>query len=87
MEDFVRELKVGASLFLLYGDNGVGKTRLLRELSENRLFSARIHWIDLNAENPDEKNQQLGSAEVEAFFDAANKGDIIIVDHFESALA
>ena len=86
MEDFARELKVGASLFLLYGDNGAGKTRLLRELSETRLSSARIHWIDLNAENPDEKNQQLGSAEVEAFFDAANSGDIIIVDHFESAL-
>ena len=86
MEDFARELKVGASLFLLYGDNGTGKTRLLRELSEKRLSSARIHWIDLNAESPDEKNQQLGSAEVEAFFDAANSGDIIIVDHFESAL-
>ena len=86
MEDFARELKVGASLFLLYGDNGTGKTRLLRELSEKRLSSARIHWIDLNAESPDEKNQQLGSAEVEAVFDAANSGDIIIVDHFESAL-
>ena len=86
MEDFARELKVGASLFLLYGDNGAGKTRLLRELSENRLSSARIHWIDLNAESPDEKNQQPGSAEVEAVFDAANSGDIIIVDHFESAL-
>ena len=86
MEDFARELKVGASLFLLYGDNGTGKTRLLRELSEKRLSSARIHWLDLNAESPDEKNQQLGSAEVEAVFDAANSGDIIIVDHFESAL-
>jgi len=86
MEDFARELKVGASLYLLYGDNGAGKTRLLRELSEKRLSSARIHWIDLNAENPDEKNQQLGSAEVEALFDAANSGDIIIVDHFESSL-
>ena len=86
MEDFARELKVGASLFLLYGDNGAGKTRLLRELSENRLSSARIHWIDLNAESPDEKNQQPGSAEIEAVFDAANSGDIIIVDHFESAL-
>jgi septal ring-binding cell division protein DamX len=40
----------------------------------------------LNAESPDEEKQQLGSAEVEAFFDAANSGDIIIVDHFESAL-
>ena len=86
IEDFARELKVGASLFLLYGDNGAGKTRLLRELSENRLSSARIHWIDLNAESPNEKNQQLGSVEVEALFDAANSGDIIIVDHFESAL-
>jgi len=86
MEDFARELKVGASLFLLYGDNGAGKTRLLRELSENRLSSARIHWIDLSAASADKKNQQLGGAEVEAVFDAANSGDIIIVDHFESAL-
>ncbi len=86
MEDFTRELKVGASLFLLYGDNGAGKTRLLRELSQKRLPSARIHWIDLSAEKPDDKNQQVGSDEVEAVFDAANSGDIIIVDHFESAL-
>jgi septal ring-binding cell division protein DamX len=86
MEDFARELKVGASIFLLYGDNGAGKTRLLRELSENRLSSARIHWIDLNATSGDEKNQQFSSAEVEAVFDAANSGDIIVVDHFESAL-
>ncbi len=86
MEDFARELKVGASLFLLYGDNGAGKTRLLRELSENRLSSARIHWIDMSAASADKKNQQLGGAEVEAVFDAANSGDIIIVDHFESAL-
>ena len=86
MEDFARELKVGASIFLLYGDNGAGKTRLLRELSENRLSSTRIHWIDLNAATADEKNQQIGSAEVEAVFDAANSGDIIVVDHFESAL-
>lgn len=86
MEDFARELKVGVSLFLLYGENGTGKTRLLRELSQNRLPTAGIHWIDLKAKSPVDKNQQLGSADIEAVFDAAKSGDIIIVDHFESAL-
>jgi ATP-dependent Clp protease ATP-binding subunit ClpA len=28
MEDFSRELKAGAALFLLYGESDVGKTRL-----------------------------------------------------------
>ncbi|MBT8435228.1 MAG: ATP-binding protein, partial [Gammaproteobacteria bacterium] len=86
MEDFARQLKVGTSIFLLYGDNGTGKTRLLQELCENRLSSARIHWIDLNAASANGKNQQVSSAEIEAVFDATKKGDIIIVDHFESAL-
>ncbi len=86
MEDFTRELKAGASIFLLYGDDGVGKTRLLRELSEKRLSDARIHWLDLSATDTGDESRQEGSVEVEAVFDAAQNGDIIIADHFELAL-
>lgn len=86
MEDFTRELKAGASLFLIYGDKGVGKTRLLRELSQKRLSSGKIHWIDLSARDTGDETPQGSGAEVEAIFNAATNGDIIIADHFESAL-
>jgi septal ring-binding cell division protein DamX len=86
MEDFTRELKAGASLFLLYGDTGVGKTRLLRELSQKRISSGKIHWVDLSAHESGNETPQHSGVEIEAIFNAATNGDIIIADHFESAL-
>ena len=86
MEDFTRELKAGASLFFLYGDDGVGKTRLLRELSQKRLSDTSIHWIDLGEKQTDGQAQLEGGSNVEAVFEAAGSGDIIIADHFEAAL-
>ena len=86
MEDFTRELKAGASLFFLYGDEGVGKTRLLQELSQKRLADTSIHWIDLGEKQVDGQAQLEGSSSVEAVFEAASSGDIIIADHFEAGL-
>jgi septal ring-binding cell division protein DamX len=86
MEDFTRELKAGAALFLLYGESGVGKTRLLQELGRNRLAHSRIHWLDLSEGSTSDDSLQDSSKEVETIFAGAQRGDIIIADHFEKAL-
>jgi len=86
MEDFVRELKADVSLFVLYGESGVGKTRLLEELKRTRLTDAKIHWIDLKAGGTGDSSLVDSSAMVEDIFAGAQPGDIIIADHFEVAL-
>lgn len=86
MEDFTRELKAGAALFLLYGESDVGKTRLLQELSQNRLADSRIHWLDLNKDNDSADSLHDHAREIETVFASARQGDIIIADHFESSL-
>jgi len=86
MEDFVRELKAGASLFLLYGESGVGKTRLLEELKRTRLTDSKIHWVDLKAGGTGDGSLVDSSAMVEDTFARAQPGDTIIADHFEMAL-
>ena len=86
MEDFTRELKAGAALFLLYGESGVGKTRLLRELSQSRLAGSRVHWLDLNEGSDSDDSLQDNSRQVETVFATAQQGDIIVADHFEMAL-
>ncbi len=86
MEDFRREFKAGAALFLLYGEIGVGKTRLMQELCQNRLAASRIHWLDLAAEASGDYTLHDSSAKVEDLFKAAQNGDIVVADHFEMAL-
>ena len=85
MEDFTRELKSGSALFLLYGDPEIGKTRLLQELAQNRLPNSRVHWVEL-AKIEDDDTLADRSAEIEAVFESAQAGDIIVADHFEEAL-
>lgn len=85
MEDFVREINAGSALFLLYGDEGVGKSRLLQELSKNRL-AGRVQGIELKSGEQDGKSSEDRSAEIEKTFERAQEGDIIVADHFETAL-
>jgi hypothetical protein len=84
-EDFGREIRNSASLFLLYGEEGVGKTRLLKELVSTSLNELRIHWVDCK-ENDYEANAatELSSA-LEGILDIATIGDVIVADHFELA--
>ena len=86
MEDFTRELKAGAALFLLYGESDVGKTRLLQELSQNRLADRRVHWLDLNKDNHGVDSLHDYGREIETVFASAQQGDVIIADHFEMSL-
>ena len=86
MEDFAREIKAGSALFLLYGDERVGKSRLLEELIKTRLGDNRVHGIELRSTDQDGKGSQDRSAEIEKTFVRAREGDTIIADHFEAAL-
>ncbi len=80
MEDFVREIGQGSSLFLLYGDTGVGKSSLLNQLLTKRLADRNCHSIDF---------AQNGRDDVSNVFEQvardAGPGDVIAVDHFEAA--
>jgi len=85
MEDFARELKSGSALFLLYGEPQIGKTRLLQELMQNRLADTQVHWVELAKFEGDDTPVDR-SGEIEAVFESARPGDIIVADHFEEAL-
>ncbi|MFT5549692.1 MAG: Cdc6-like AAA superfamily ATPase, partial [Candidatus Azotimanducaceae bacterium] len=75
-EDFDREIKNSASLFLIYGEVGVGKTRLLKELVSTRLNQLRVHWVDCKqAEDHFSATNELDSA-LERTLNIANVGDV-----------
>lgn len=86
MEDFDKELKADPALYLLYGETRVGKSRLLQELIKTRLGDRRVHGIELRSGAKDGKGKQDRSVEIEKTFASARPGDIIVADHFESAL-
>jgi len=77
MDDLARRLDSGSTRILLYGDPGIGKTRLLEEFCDRRLAGERIHWIDLGAMTSDDVTQ------IEALFEGASSGDYLIADHFD----
>jgi septal ring-binding cell division protein DamX len=93
LEDFTREINKGSSLFLLYGVASVGKSRLLRELTNRGISGRKIHWVDFKSEmvDPGMKNElpdahKSGFAsKFQALMEAADEQDVIIVDHFELA--
>ncbi len=86
MEDFTRALAEGGTLFLLYGEPGIGKTRLLRELRDSRMEAGRVHWIDMRGVSDGQIVQVDRSNRIEEVFSVAAAGDTIVVDHFEIAL-
>ena len=86
MEDFVRDLKSVSGVYLLYGDEGVGKTRLLEELAQSRLQDVEVRWIDLKAGGSSDSALVDSSVLIEETFARAKTGDVIIADHFEMAL-
>ena len=80
MEDFVREIEKGASLFLLYGDEGVGKSRLLSKLKDERLNDKTVHFIDFESDLQADSSQQVKDIAANAA-----EANVIIFDHFDSA--
>ncbi len=80
MEDFVREIGRGSSMFLLYGDSGVGKSRLLQQIKMRRLQDLDVKIIDFKNETADNSPESI-----KAIAESANSADVIIFDHFETA--
>jgi septal ring-binding cell division protein DamX len=93
LEDFTREINKSSSLFLLYGVASVGKSRLLRELTNRGISGRKFHWLDFKSEmvDPGIKNESPDAHEsgfaskFQALMEAAEEHDVIIVDHFELA--
>ena len=85
LESGEREINTHAGLCVVHGASGVGKTRLLRELVEARI-DARVRWVDL-ASGGGGGGTLIDSSElIEQTITSANPGDVIVADHFESAL-
>lgn len=76
----MREIGRGSSLFLLYGEEGVGKSRLLLKLKTDRLADKSVQFIDFGTET-----QNLSSEHVKEIAAGAADTGIIIFDHFDSA--
>ena len=76
----MREIEHGSSLFLLYGDTGVGKSRLLDQLVTRRLAEHNCHSLDFEQSDNTDMDEAFGKLAREA-----SQGDVIVVDHFESA--
>jgi len=91
LEDFTREINKGSSLFLLYGIKSVGKSRLLRELTNRGIPGRKFCWIDFKTENvessiqTDVSDADGLSSDIQELMRVSDEHDIIIVDHFELA--
>jgi len=93
LEDFTREINKSSSLFLLYGVASVGKSRLLRELTNRGISGRKFHWVDFKSDrvDPGMKNELADvhesgfASNFQALMESADEHDVIIVDHFELA--
>ena len=93
MEDFVREIEDTSSLFLLYADESVGKSWLLRELTSRRFKPGEFHWLDFKNSNASsvvkakatQSSSARGAPDIGKLMEKAGEGELIIVDHFELA--
>ena len=93
MEDFARETSRSSSIYLLYGDALVGKSRLLDELARRHFSGNVVHRIDFNIgkKQADEDNDSVEESankmagKIQRLAQEACDRDIIIVDHFEAA--
>ena len=76
----MREIGHGSSLFLLYGETGVGKSSLLRQLSRSRLQNQTVHYLNFEEQTADNLDDSI-----QAIADSAGEADVLIFDHFEAA--
>ncbi|MCH8106520.1 MAG: hypothetical protein IIC58_13625 [Proteobacteria bacterium] len=93
MEDFAREISRSSSVFLLFGDALVGKSRVLNELAHRHFSENVIHRIDFYTDKAPADEENISSdqssndmdKEIQQLAQHASRQDLIIFDHFESA--
>jgi len=92
IKEITLELRTGASITALLGDPCTGKTRILyeigkkqRKIGKKQKHKPSVRWIELGSRDSGDSAKQDRGELVEAAFNSANDGDIIVVDHFESA--
>ncbi len=80
MEDFIQEIGRGSSMYLLYGDSGVGKSRLLQQMKKHRLLDRQVRIVDFEDDTVENFYETI-----KAIAELAKSTDVIIFDHFEVA--
>lgn len=87
MEDLGRRLKSPASVSLLHGPAGIGKTRLLEQLVQNRLASKNVIFIRFNAGNSFVLNDAVftNGTFQEQVISTLKQNEIILLDQFDHA--
>jgi septal ring-binding cell division protein DamX len=93
MADFTRDIEKGSSIFLLYGIDLVGKSRLLKELANREIENHKFCWINFKSDDDEAAGSEESSGsdsnnfvnEVRELMEAADERDVILADHFELA--
>lgn len=93
MEDFVREISRSSSVFLLFCDSLVGKSRGRNELAHRHFGGNAIHRMDFFTDKAPADEENISSdqssndmdKEIQQLAQHALRQDLIIFDHFESA--
>jgi hypothetical protein len=90
MEDLYREITSGSSLFLLYGIEGIGKSRLVTQLLLSRQFRMPAIRLDFSLSNNDtnlegEKSAIPDAAAINQTFENCSNAGFIVIDHLEEA--
>lgn len=87
MEDMEQQLSDSAAICVIYGMNGVGKTRLLKEFNHNRLPDVHKHTLSFNADGSCDDITQGSNGNQRAMLIGAlqylKHSSILVLDHFE----
>ena len=90
LEDMARQQSQPQTVNLLYGDTGVGKTRLLQEFVTTRVSLPQVTQLQF-IEGGECQNTAPGQADIQAFhfstdtLRSINAGSIVLIDQFEYA--
>jgi len=91
LEDLERQLRSSASICVLYGINGVGKSRLVQEFKVKRLADSHKVMLSFQADgNCANLNTSVMLAQQEGLKQALRElspGSLLILDHYENALS